>query len=87
MIVWTLDNTSEKELSSLVKPFALMKDEKMDQIEIRLAALCNECLDVIKLYEEELKSNYVHKKRIGELEGKIQSLEADLDPSRNNLRM
>ena len=71
MIVWTLDNTSGKEISSLVKHFALMNEAKVDQIEDKLATLCNECLDVRKLYEEELKSNYVHKKMIGELEGKI----------------
>ena len=71
MIVWTLDNTSRKEISSLVKHFTLMNEEKVDQIEDRLAALCNECLDVRRLYEEELKSNYVHKQRIGELDEKI----------------
>ena len=86
MIVWTLDNTSGKELSSLVKHFALMNDEKMDQIEIRLAALCNECLDVRKLYEEELKSNYVHRQRIRELEEKIQSLEAELASLKEQLK-
>ena len=86
MIVWTLDNTSGKELSSLVKHFALMNDEKMDQIKNKLAALCNECLDVRKLYEEELKSNYVHKKRIGELEEKIQSLEVELASLKEQLK-
>ena len=64
MIVWTLDNTSGKEISSLVKHFALMNEAKVDQIKDRLATICNEYLDVRKLYEEELKSNYVHKKRI-----------------------
>ena len=49
----------------MVKHFALMNEEKVDQIEDRLATLCNEFLDVRKLCEEELKSNYVHKKRIG----------------------
>ena len=78
MIVWTLDNTSGKEISSLVKYFAVMNDEKMDQIEDRLVSLSNHFLDVRRLYEEELKSNYVHKQRIRELEEKIQSLEIEL---------
>ena len=54
MIVWTLDNTSGKEISSLVKHFALMNEAKVDQIEDRLAAMYNECIDVWKLYEEEI---------------------------------
>ena len=86
MIVWTLDNTSGKALSSLVKHFALMNDEKMDQIDDKIAALCNECLDVRRLYEEELKSNYVHKKTIRELEEKIQSLETELASLKEQLK-
>ena len=50
MIVWRLDNTLGKEISSLVKHFALMIEAKVDQIEDRLAIICNECLDFRKLY-------------------------------------
>ena len=86
MIVWTIDNTLGKELSSLVKHFALMNEAKVDQIEDRLASLCNECLDIRRLYEEELKSNYVHKQRIGQLKGKIQSLEVELASLKEKLK-
>ena len=51
MIFWTLDNTTGKEISNLVKHFALMNEAKVDQIEDRLATTYNECLDVRKLYE------------------------------------
>lgn len=68
MIVWTLDNTDGKEIFVLVKHFALMNEAKVDQIEDRLVAAYNECLDVRKLYEEELKMSYVKKKKIEELE-------------------
>ena len=61
MIVWTLDTTTRKEISSLVKHFALMNEAKVDQIKDRLAVAYNECLDVKKLYEEELKMSYVQK--------------------------
>ena len=61
MIVWIVDNATGKEISSLVKHFALMNEVKVDQIEDMLAAIYNEFLDVRKLYEEELKTNYVQK--------------------------
>ena len=54
MIVWTLDNTFGKEISSLVKHFLLMNEAKVDQIGDSLTAIYNECLDVQKFYEEEL---------------------------------
>ena len=59
MIVWTLENTAGKEISSLVKHFALMNELKVDEIEDKLAAVYNECLDIRKLYEEELKMSHV----------------------------
>jgi len=39
-----------------------------------------------KNYEEELKSNYVHNKKIGELEGKIQVLEVELESLKEQLK-
>ena len=63
-----------------------MNEAKVDQIEDRLAAIYNECLDVRKLYEEELKMSFVQKQRIEELEGKIQSLEAKVASLKKQLK-
>ena len=78
MITWTLDNTTSREVSSMLKHSAYMNETKMDQIENRLFVAYNECLDTRKLYEEELKTNYVQKKKIEELENKVQSLEIEI---------
>ena len=61
MLTWTLDNTTGKEVSNMMKHLALMNEAKMDQIEDRLATSYNEFLETRKLYEEELKTSYVQK--------------------------
>lgn len=63
-----------------------MNEVKVDEIENKLAVVYNECVDTIKLYEEELKTNHVQKKMIEELEGKIQSLEAEIVSLKEQLR-
>ena len=59
MITWTLDNTIGREVSSMIRHLELMNEAKMDQIEDRLAIAYNECIDMRKLYEEELKIIHV----------------------------
>ena len=36
-----------------------LSEEKVDEIEDKLAEMCNECLDIRKIYEEELKMTHV----------------------------
>ena len=86
MITQTLDTTTGKEVSSMIKHFAFMNEAKMEQIEDRLAATYNECLDTKKLYEEQLKTSYVQKQRIEELEGKIQSLEEEVASLKDQIK-
>ncbi len=87
MIVWTLESTNGKEISSLVKHFALMNEEKVDEIEDKLATMFNECLDIRRTYEEELKMSHVQKQRIEELEEKIKILEIEIKSLKEQLKI
>ena len=52
-----------------------MNEANVKEIETRLAKAFHDYVDVMKLYEDELRKSHVYKKRIEELEAKVQGLE------------
>ena len=85
MIVWTLQGTFSTKISKAMKHFSFMNEAKLEEIEIKISKTFHDCIDVRKLYEDELRKSHVYKEKIEELEAKVQALEAKLASLREKL--
>lgn len=68
-----------------MKNFSFVNEEKVVEIETRLAKAFHDYIDVKKLYEDGLRKSHVYKHKIKELEAKVQGLEAKVSSLREKL--
>ena len=62
-----------------------MNEAKVEEMETRLSKSIHDYIELINLYEDELRKSHVYKERIVELEAKVQALENEVASLREKL--